>query len=550
MNAQHVFYFRAILSACSFLLLLAACEPNKFEINAKKSTLIFCSEGSPTSFDPHTVSVGTSFDASARQVYNRLVAFKPGSVNLVPSLAKRWRVKNKGTVYTIYLRKNVAFHSTDYFTPTRKFNADDVIFTFNRQLDPNHPFHSVGNRNYPYVEIQGLHQLIKEINKVDDHTVEFVLNKPFSPFLSLLAMEFTSIMSEEYASHLTASNQKENIIQKPIGTGPFKFIRYQPDAYIRYQAHESYWNDSSNIKYLVFAITPDASLRFARLTAGECDVMNSPLPIHLEAISEQQHLHAVSVAGLNVAYWAFNTRKPPFNNKLVRKAMNHAINRDSIMKAVYYNTAEPARNPIPTGMWSHNDEISNYEYNPQLARNLLYKAGYPNGFSTDIWAFSEQRPYNPNSIKTAELIQQDLKKIGVDAKIVSYEIGTLLRKVRNGEHQTSIQGWLADNGDPDNFFTLLSCDATIPGINSSFWCNEEFDAIIQDAKTITSKRLRTQLYLKAQEIVKDEAPWMTIAHTRQTLIKNSRVENLFASPAGGVFFEGVQLKSQSEKDDK
>lgn len=531
------------------LLLLTGCEKAAIDLDAYNSTLVYCSEGSPDSFDPHTVTIGTAFDASARQIYNRLVAFKPGTVEITPSLAKRWKVNAQSTVYTFYLRKNVSFHSNEFFTPTRSFNADDVLFSFNRQKNTSHPYHRVGNRDYAYFNFQSLNTLIKDIRKVDDHTVQFVLTRPYSPFLSVLAMEFTSIMSAEYAKTLTDLDQKNNIIHHPIGTGPFQFVRYQADAYIRYRAHPDYWRGKETIEHLVFAITPDPSLRFARVTAEECDVMSNPLPIHLKALEQTQATDVISQRGLNIAYWSFNTRKPPLDNKLVRQALNYAINRKAILEAVYYGSAEIAKNPIPPDMWSYNDKIQGYDYNPQLARNLLYKAGLPDGFSIDIYTFPEQRAYNPNTIKTAELIQQDLKDIGVTAKIVTYEVGTFLQRVKSGEHDTSLQGWIADNGDPDNFFgSLLSCEATIPGQNSAFWCHEEFDAIIQDAKAISKKSQRAKLYRRAQEIFKEEAPWLTIAHTRQNLIVNQRVKNLEMSLSGGIFFSGVSLKPQVPDD--
>ncbi len=540
----------SIAFAIVSIVALGGCEPGEIRTEAYNSTLVYCSEGSPDSFDPHTVTFGTAFDASARTLYNRLVEFKGGTTEIIPSLAKRWKVNQDATEYTFYLRKNVAFHNTAYFSPTRDLNADDIIFSFERQRDKTHPYHRVGNRDYSYFEFQSLNTLIQDIIKIDEHTVKFILNRPYAPFLSVLAMEFTSIMSAEYANHLIAQGTPERVINYPIGTGPFKFIRYQVDAFIRYQAHESYWKGKESIEHLVFAITPDASLRFARVTAGECDVMSNPLPIHLQVLEQESDLQVISQRGLNIAYWVFNTRKPPLDNKLVRQALNHAVNREAILNAVYYNSAEIAKNPIPPDMWSYHDTIEDYEYSPQLARNLLYKAGYENGFQIDIWAFPEQRNYNPNSVKTAELIQQDLKNIGVSSRIITYEVGAFLQKVKSGEHHTALQGWIADNGDPDNFFgSLLSCEATIPGQNSAFWCHEEFDAIIRDAKAITQRKLRTQLYRRAQEIFKEEAPWLTIAHTRQNLIINQRVKNLKLSLTGGIFFSGVSLEQQSTSED-
>ncbi|WP_144391383.1 ABC transporter substrate-binding protein [Pleionea sediminis] len=530
-------------------LLLAGCDQNAMNVDAFDTTLVYCSEGSPDSFDPHTVTIGVAFDASARQVYNRLVEFKRGTTEITPSLAKRWKIRNNGTVYRFYLREDVQFHSNEFFQPTRNFNADDVIFSFMRQKEKSHPFHSVGNRDYSYFNFQGLNTLIKSIKKIDQHTIEFELERPFSPFISVLAMEFTSIMSAEYANVLEQTDRKNYIIQYPIGTGPFQLVRYQVDAFIRYKAFEHYWRGKEPIEHLVFAITPDPSLRFARVTAGECDVMSNPLPIHLKALDEESSLKIVTERGLNIAYWAFNTRKPPLDNRRVRQALNHAINRDAILEAVYYGSALKAKNPIPPGMWSYNDEVKYYEYNPQLARNLLFSAGFEDGFEIDIWAFPEQRSYNPNAIKTAELIQQDLKEVGVKANIITYEVGTFLQKVKSGEHITSLQGWIADNGDPDNFFnSLLSCEATIPGQNSAFWCNEEFDAIIKDAQVISNRARRAKLYQRAQQIFKREAPWLTIAHTQQNLIVNDRVKNLTIPLTGGIFFSGVKLEPRRESD--
>ncbi|MEE4244249.1 MAG: ABC transporter substrate-binding protein [Kangiellaceae bacterium] len=544
-NVQKINHIRQLFIATMVGLLLA-CGDGHNQHSVVNDTLVYCSEGSPNSFDPHTVTLGTAHDASARQIYNRLVSFKPGTVDITPSLAVRWRVNSRGDEYTFYLRKNVAFHSSELFTPTRFFNADDVLFSFNRQRMSDHPYHTVGGKAYTYFRTQGLQQLINDIIKIDQHTIKFKLNQPSSPFLSMLAMEFTSIMSAEYAAQLNASDNKELIINKPIGTGPFKFVRYQPDAYIRYQAHDGYWKGEETIKHLVFAITPDPSLRFARLTANECDVMSNPLPIHLRATPKGGDLEVLSEQQLNIAYWAFNTRKPPFDSSLVRRALNHAINKQAIINAVYFESAVVAINPLPPQMWSYNKTIADYDYNPQLAKNLLYRAGYPDGFEIEISVFPEQRSYNPNAVKTAELIQEDLKAINVKATIQTYEVGSYFRRVRSGQHHSAIQGWIADNGDPDNFFgPLLSCAATIPGQNIAFWCNKDFDAIITDARKISSKKLRTELYQQAQKIFKQEAPWLTLAHSKQSLIVNKRVENLIISPSGGIFFSGVSLADLS-----
>ena len=394
----------------------------------------------------------------------------------------------------------------------------------------------------------GLTGLISNIIKIDEHTVKFILKNPDAPFLATLAMDFASILSSEYANQLTLQEKPELIDTKPVGTGPFQLVRYQPDAFIRYKAHPNYWKGKEELESLVFAITPDPSLRFARLIAGECDVMAKPLPIQIEAVGSYPDLVTMSEAGSNIAYLAMNTRKKPFDNKKVRLALNHAINIESILKIVYNNTAEYATNPIPPNVWSYDHSIEAVPHSYSKAIELLEEAGYPNGFEMDLWATSVQRTYNPNARKMAELIQQDLAKINVRAKIISFEFGTFLDKVKNGEHQTALLGWIGDNGDPDNYFSsILSCDAARSGNNGSFWCDETFDSLITQAGKESNIETRTALYIKAQQQFNREKPWVPIAHARQFVLANKKIENLQLAPTDGMFFSGVTINKNAHQ---
>ena len=169
------------------------------------------------------------------------------------------------------------FQTTDFFTPTRDFNADDVVFSFERQLKTDNPWNQyVAGAAWEYFAGMGFPELIKSVEKVDDLTVKFVLNHPEAPFLADLAMDFASIMSKEYADKLEADGKKEQLNQMPLGTGPFEFVAYQPDAVIRYRAHEEYWPGKEKIDDLVFAITTDAAVRAQKLQAGECHIMPYP----------------------------------------------------------------------------------------------------------------------------------------------------------------------------------------------------------------------------------------------------------------------------------
>jgi len=224
---------------------------------ASAKTLVYCSEGSPEGFDPGFYTAGTTFDASSRPVYNRLVEFKPGTTEIEPGLAESWEISDDGLQYTFKLRPGVKFQTTSFFTPTRDLNADDVLFSFERQLKADHPWHQyVAGAAWEYFSGMGFPDLIQSIEKLDDMTVKFTLKTKEAPFIANLGMDFASVMSREYADSLEAAGKKEQLNQMPLGTGPFKFVAYQQDAVIRYQAHEDYWKGKEKIDDLVFAITP------------------------------------------------------------------------------------------------------------------------------------------------------------------------------------------------------------------------------------------------------------------------------------------------------
>ncbi|MDA3279919.1 ABC transporter substrate-binding protein, partial [Pseudomonas aeruginosa] len=223
------------------------------------SNLIFCSEGSPAGFDPAQYTTGTDFDAAAETVFNRLTQFERGGTKVLPGLAESWDVSDDGKTYTFHLRKGVKFHSTDYFKPTREFNADDVLFTFERMLDKDHPFRKAYPTEFPYFTDMGLDKNIARVEKLDEHTVKFTLNEVDAAFIQNLAMPFPSIQSAEYAAQLLKQGKASDINQKPIGTGPFVFSRYQKDAQIRFKGNKDYWKpDEVKVDNLIFAINTDA----------------------------------------------------------------------------------------------------------------------------------------------------------------------------------------------------------------------------------------------------------------------------------------------------
>lgn len=509
---------------------------------AAPGTFVYCSEGSPRTFNPQMGSDGATFNASSRPIYNRLVDFEKGGTKVIPSLASSWSVSKDKKEVTFKLRTDVEFQTTKWFTPTRKFNADDVLFTFNRMLKADHPFHRVNGGVYEYFTSMEMDKLIKDIRKVDAQTVTFVLTRPETPFIANLAMDFASIISAEYGEKLQAAKTPEKIDLDPIGTGPFQLVRYEKDSQIRFEAHPKYFLGKSAIEKLVFAITIDPSVRAQKLKRGECQFVAEPNVLDLAALRKEAKLTVMEKEGLNVGYLSFNVEKKPFGDRRVRQAIAKALNRRSYMTAIYQGQASLAVNPIPPSMWSYNKTIKDTEQDVAGAKALLKEAGFANGFETTLWYMPVSRPYNPNAKKMAEMMQADLAAIGVKAKLVSYEWGTYLDKARNGEHDLLLMGWTGDNGDPDNFLaTLLSCAAAKGGSNYARWCDKDFDKLINEAKQTPDQAKRTKLYMQAQEIFKRELPWVTIAHAKAFRAMEKRVQGYAMSPFGVDSFYGVTL---------
>jgi dipeptide transport system substrate-binding protein len=508
---------------------------------AEAKTLVFCSEGSPEGFDPAPFTAGTTFDASSQPIYNRLVEFVNGKTNVEPGLAERFEVSEDGLEYTFHLRPGVKFHTTGYFTPTRDFNADDVVFSFERQWKEDNPWFNYAGGAWEYFDGMSMPGLLREVRKVDDMTVVFVLKRPEAAMIANLAMDFASIVSKEYADRLLAEGKTELLNTQPVGTGPFQFVDYQKDAVIRYKANPGHWKGKPAIDDLVFAITPDGGVRWQKLKAGDCQIMPYPNPADIAAMKADPNVHVMEQEGLNVGYLAYNTTEPPFDDPKVRKALNMAIDKQAIIDTVYEGAARIARNPIPPAMWGYNQAVVDDPYDPEAARTALAEAGV-SGLKMKIWAMPVQRPYNPNAHRIAEMIQADFAKIGVEAEIVSYEWAEYLKRSSEKDRDGAVLlGWTGDNGDPDNFLAvLLGCDA-VGGSNRAEWCYPPFEDLILKAKTISDQEARSDLYEEAQAVFKQEAPWATIAHALVRVAMAKSVQGFEVDPFGHFRFDQVDI---------
>ena len=451
-------------------------------------------------------------------------------------MAESWEISEDGLTYTFHLRKGVKFHSNKEFTPSRELNADDVVFSFNRQLDPNHPYHNVSKATYPYFKAMKFPVLLKSVEKVDDNTVKFTLNKPDATFLSSLGMDFTSIYSAEYADAMLKAGKPETIDTTPIGTGPFAFTGYVLDQASRYVAFKDYWNGKADFDRLIFEIVPDATTRYAKLQAGQCDLMDFPNATDIEKMKTDPKVNLLSNPGLNIAYVAFNTEKAPFDNVKVRQALNLAVDKKAIIDVVYQGAGVAAKSPLPPTIWGYNASLPESKQNIEKAKQLLAEAGYPNGFETELWVQPVVRASNPNPRRMSEIIQADWEKIGVKAKLVTYEWGDYIKRTKAGEVTAGTYGWSGDNGDPDNFLSPLFGSSNIGNSNYARFNSPELDALLDKAIGLSDKGERTKLYEQAQVLLNEQAPWINVAHSINFAPTSKRVQDYKQSPFGYTYF--------------
>ncbi|MCE9678253.1 ABC transporter substrate-binding protein [Shewanella sp. AS1] len=518
---------------CCLVPLLTACGPTRVP-----SGLVYCSEGNPESFNPQLITSGTTVDATS-QLYDTLVEYDALSGKLVPALASDWQISDDELVYTFTLRTGVRFHHSKRYSPHRNFNADDVLFSFNRIIDSANPYHFIAKTGYPFFESVGFSNLIDKIEKIDDYQVAFHLTRKDASFLSNLATGYSVILSKEYGDHLLQLGEPELLDKQAIGTGPFQLIDYVKNDFIRFYRNHQYWRTSPQVEQLVFDITPKSTTRLAKLITGDCNISALPKAGELQVVIDKEDLEVDSQPGFNVAFWAFNTERIPLNDVRVRRALAYAIDKENILRAVYQKTAVEAIGVLPPHSWAYSENQKEIEYNPQKALQLLEEAGV-HDLTIDIWAMPVARIYNPNPHKTAELIQADLAHIGVKVNIVTYDWSVFNQKLSQQTYDSVIIGWNADNSDPDNFFSpILSCASASTNSNRSRWCDSQLEELLEAAKDTTHQETRKALYQQAEELIAQRVPLLPLAHTTRLAVKQKQLTQSKLTPFGGISFTQI-----------
>ncbi|APG18265.1 peptide ABC transporter substrate-binding protein SapA [Kosakonia radicincitans] len=510
----------------------------------RDSGFVYCVNGQVDTFNPQKTSSGLIVDTLAAQLYDRLLDVDPYTYRLVPELAESWEVLDNGATYRFRLRDNVAFQTTPWFTPHRALNADDVVFTFQRIFNRNHPWHNVNGDSFPYFDSLQFADSVDSVRKLDNRTVEFRLKKPDASFLWHLATHYASVMSAEYAGELANKDRQELIDRQPVGTGPYQLDEYRAGQYIRLQRHEKFWRGKPLMQQVVVDLGSGGTGRLSKLLTGECDVLAWPAASQLTILRDDPRLRLTLRPGMNIAYLAFNTNKPPLNNPQVRHALALSINNQRLMQSIYYGTAETAASILPRASWAYDNEAKITEYDPDQAHERLKALGLEN-LTLQLWVPTSSQPWNPSPLKTAELIQADMAQVGVKVVIVPVEGRFQEARLMDMNHDLTLTGWATDSNDPDSFFRpLLSCAAINSQTNFAHWCDHEFDDVLQKALASQQLAARIDDYDEAQQILARELPVLPLASSLRLQAYRYDIKGLVLSPFGSASFAGVSRDKQ------
>ncbi len=506
-------------------------------MNRDPNTLIIGRPTDAISLDPARPTDNESVEV-LDQVYDKLLRYRPGSNTIEPSLATSWKVHDMGRSWVFELRRGVTFHDG---TP---FNADAVVFSFERQRDPFHPFHR------KFVYWANVYRNIVKVEKLGEFKVRIEIERPYAPFEANLAMFPVSIVSPTAVAKYGDSAEFE---RHPVGTGAYKLTSWTRGERIVLERNRDYWGGMPATKRIVFQVIPDPRQRLIALESGAIDIAYSILPEELQFVELHPNLVLHKVAANNVAYVALNTSRPPFDNVKVRRAANWAINKDPLVKMMYQGMAIPAYGALPPSQWAYHKVKEQYPYDPQTARQLLAEAR-ATGVSLDktftFYVPTTPRPYLPHPERIGRAIQANLAAVGIKTRLVLQDFKTHLSDLANGRHDLALTGWVGDNGDPDNFLYLLfHKDNTVKGLarNVSFFTDPDkngLNGLLVMAQESDDRNNRRQLYGRVQEILASEAPWVPLAHAQVAVAARDDIGGLVISPSSLIYYKDVRRISR------
>ena len=528
------FSFAALVCAALSLATLGGCA-NGGTAGSTATVLTIARVKDAVGLDPAHETDGLSFNIDS-EILEGLVAFRPGTFDVIPALAQRWHASADGKTWTFTLRPNARF--TDG-TPA---DADAVKFNFDRWRLKNDPYH--GTFPYEYYESQfgGFPGLLLDVRAPDAHTVIFKLREPLGPFLRNLAMPSFAIGSP-------TAIKKDPVAYslQPIGTGPYELSEWVKDDHITLSANPD-WQPQPAYATVIVRDIPDQATSVLSLEKGDIDGLTDPRPDDAAELAKQPGIAIYEQPSNNVSYLALNVDHEPFGDVRVRRAVAYAVDVRAIVSGLYSKGASVAANWTPPGMLGENLALKAYPHDVARARALLAQAGFPHGFSTELYYGTAPRPYMPEPQRVAEAIAANLRDAGVNVTLEPFEWGVYLQKIRDGEHPMCLIGWTGDNGDPDNFmYVLLDQDSAVKGAaqNYSFWRDPAYHQLMLAGQRTLDRAARNTIYMRANALIHDQVPAISLVHTTVPLAMKSSVEGVIPRPDSILDFELMKPKASS-----
>lgn len=475
--------------------------------------LVFAQGAEPRGLDPAYVDDGESSKVIVN-VYEGLLAYAKDSTEVEPCLAESWGISEDGLTYTFKLRQGVKFHDgTD-------FNAEAVKYNIDRQLPP------LRQEDMPYASF--VYADVKDVEVIDEFTVQINLTKKNTAFLANLAMSLAAPIVSPAALEANDGNCNQN----PVGTGPYKFVEWNASEDIVLVRNDEYWGEPAKTENIVFKFIPDNSARIVALKSGEVDMIDGIDSTGVEQIKADGN-EVYNLPGMNLNYLAYNTTRTPFDNVAVRTALSKAVNVPELVSALYGEYADVATTILPSFIPGYSADVKQAQYNPEEAKAELAAAGFTGPIKMIV--YNNPRPYNARNKALAESIQSYWNKIGVEVTIEDYDWTTYKDKVIAGDYDVCFYGWVGDNGDPDNFLNLL-CDQT-PSMNVSRFNDETYNAMIAKGTSTDNGAERNAVYAEAEQYIADLAVWLPISHANNLSAYSPAVQNYSYHPTGNIFFK-------------
>ena len=519
-------------------------------------TFIFGRGGDSVQLDPAVVTDGESFRVTG-QVLEPLFQYEDGGTRPVPALATGYSVSDDALVWTINLRQGVKFHDgTD-------FNADAVVINYERQWKTDHPLH-FETQVYEYWEymFNGFDEdcLITSIEAVDDLTVKITLKKPLAPLLADLAMDIFAISSPAALEEYGADYGMPTV--GAVGTGPFKFVEWVEDDHITVEANMDYWGGAPSIDRVIWRVIPDDSARYLALKAGDIHALEQAGIEDLRDAEADPNLY-VEAVGLNTAYLAFNYHIKEFQDPKVREAVFHAIDRQALKDAFYGDYGQVASTFLnPLFVWGRPGDIEDWTYDPNLSKQLLTEAGFPDGLkevtnldtgevgTLKLYYMPVTRFYYPSPKEIGEAMAADLAKVGIDTELyLEGDWAAFLGSRREGKlYGLYMLGWGSDNGDPDNFLNYFFGGLSAPGQvkepdqREGWYANQEVADLLYQAAVETDQAKRAPLYEQVEHLLHEDRARLWVMHNDTPRVLSSKISGFQVQPVGADKYEWVVIE--------